>query len=805
MRNYSLRGGAFAILFVLLSAVAPAQDLNNYRQIKSKGELPADLTRLTKDKVKEDINTLKDKSRGNRKSKEQYMLEANYLIDELMTSGKVLVNDPLGIYVNKVADKLLEHDPELRSQVKIYVVKSPVVNAFTFDKGIVFVNVGLLAQLENEAQLAYILAHEITHFTRKHAINAYVEYDRIDKGSSGYGRSSYEDRINAKSTYSKELEYEADLEGLELYLKSGYSTKGVSSAFDVLQYSYLPFEEIEFEKKFLETKNLVLPEDYFLPETAPIKSDDNYDDSKSTHPNVRKRRNAVLKKLDDADEASRKKYLVSEEEFKKVRELSRFESCRLFLIHRDYAEAIYSAYILLKKYPGNLYLEKIMAKALYNMSAYKNKGRMGYKANASEDLGYDRYFRLTKYEDIEGSSQQVYHLLHKLSRDEMAVVALSYVWKVRQKAPDDQMLNAITDSLFTHLVFANNLHPADFSKKPRPEVKVPGSVGGKSRRGEARELSEDSTAVKAGEEEGAEEPKEQEEDPEEESKYSKIKKKQVQEEDEKGQNFIKYAFADLLADKEFMERFSYFSDKAESRRSKTAMNGGSEDWADSRKEKKEQKRLRRKGLSLGIDKIVIVDPYYSKIDRRKTNSVKYFASETSQQSFTQSIVENAEKVGLQYEMIDPNSFQVSDVEKFNDYSIINDWVVERYNHESKSNAIVCNSDEINELVKKYGTKYFMWTGVINVREKKDNVLTSVLLIALIYTSPLGIYNLVKPEHETLYYSILFDIETGQVMMLDVNTVGQKDTRDLLNSYIYDTLHQVKKKDKKKDRTTVQKD
>lgn len=787
MRNSIIRKGMLGAILFFLGFTLAAQDVNNYTQVKSSGNLPEEITKLTQDKVKADINTLDDRSGRSRQTKEQYILESNYLIDELMSSGKVLVNDPLSNYVNKVADKLLESDPDLRSQIKIYVVKSPVVNAFTFDKGIIFVNVGLLAQLENEAQLAFILSHEITHFSKRHAINAYVEYDRIDR--TGYRRGSYEDRITQKSTYSKELETEADLEGLQMYLKTNYSIKAVIGAFDVLQYSYLPFEEIEFDKSFLETNNLVLPDEYFLKETAPIKGDDNYDDSKSTHPNIRTRRTAITKKLEDVEEGERKKYLVSEEEFKKIREVSRFEICRLYLIHRDYPEAIYSAYILLKKYPDNLYLQKIVSKALFSMAAYKNKGRIRYGnklVTVNSDYDLDDYdgttrFRLPKYEDIEGNSQQVYHVLHKLNRDEMSVVALAYAWKVRQKAPDDPMIKAITDSLFAQLVFANNLHPSDFSKKTKEEIK---------------------------QEQGSEEKNDKEAEHEEDSKYAKIKQKQVRTEVETSQNFIKYAFIDYFKDKEFTERYNYFSDKAdkmkESRKSYDNMTDA-EIRAQDKKLEKERKELRKKGLSLGIDKIVIVDPYYNKIDKRKKNSVKYFASETSQQAFTKTLTADADKLGLQYELLDPNSFNTGDVDKFNDYSVINDWVTERFNHEDNAFPIVCNTDEVQDLVKKYGTKYFMWTGVVSVTEPRENAaLVTILSIASIYGAPFGIYYAATPQHSTLYYSIVFDVETGQVMMFDINTINQKDTQDLLNSNIYDTLLQIKKKDNTRGQATTRK-
>ena len=71
-------------------------------------------------------------------------ISSNYFLRDLLLSGDVLVNDPLGNYVNRVADELLKNDPELRKQIHIYVIKSPHVNAHAFDKGFIFINVGLL-------------------------------------------------------------------------------------------------------------------------------------------------------------------------------------------------------------------------------------------------------------------------------------------------------------------------------------------------------------------------------------------------------------------------------------------------------------------------------------------------------------------------------------------------------------------------------------------------------------------------------------------------------------------------------------
>jgi predicted Zn-dependent protease len=71
-------------------------------------------------------------------------------------------------YVQRVGQAVAAHSdqPDLKWQFR--VLDSPVVNAFALPGGYIYVTRGLLAYLENEAQLAMILGHEIGHVTARH-------------------------------------------------------------------------------------------------------------------------------------------------------------------------------------------------------------------------------------------------------------------------------------------------------------------------------------------------------------------------------------------------------------------------------------------------------------------------------------------------------------------------------------------------------------------------------------------------------------------------------------------------------------
>jgi predicted Zn-dependent protease len=81
-----------------------------------------------------------------------------------------LWKDPLlEAYVRQIVQRLDRGiPPEKKYPWSVRVVNDPTVNAFTFGGGLVYVYAGLVARLENEAQFATVLGHEMAHSTEKH-------------------------------------------------------------------------------------------------------------------------------------------------------------------------------------------------------------------------------------------------------------------------------------------------------------------------------------------------------------------------------------------------------------------------------------------------------------------------------------------------------------------------------------------------------------------------------------------------------------------------------------------------------------
>lgn len=754
---------------LLLFLSANSQDFNNYKPIQSSGKVPPSFLISSTEKYRNDLDkhiTSKDKNLE-KKVKKEFLLESNFQIDELLLSGKVLFNDPVGIYTNRVLDLLLKDEPELRKQLEVYVVKSSVVNAMTTNNGIIFVNLGLLAQLENEAQLAYILAHEVIHFKNKHVITGYLESEKIKKGAGIYRKTSLDNRLLARSRYSKELETEADLEGLDLYLKSGYSLETLDGVFDVLQYGYLPFDDIKFEKSFFETQHLILPETYFLNETAAIEPEDENFDSLATHPAVAKRRAAIAQKIENESNKKRKEFIIGREEFIKAQKTARFEVTGLYLRQRRYEAALYNSFMLLQNEPESIYLKKSLLKSLYGLTKYANADRY-------EEVHHG-------YKRIQGQSQQVYHFFDKMQPKELNVLALSYAWRIKKQYPEDEEINEMTNQLFTELAFTHFPERTFFASKPKEKPQD------ESADKNVNDPEEDDNKEKDEEEENNKSGKKSKKVN---TKYDKIKKKK--EEEGTTDYFLKYALVEQMQDPEFVAMYdAKIKERVKWEEEKT--------WKESREYRAEQRKInetnKRKGFALGIQKMVFVSPFYVKIDETKRNAHQLVASEGAQKAFDERIAENAKLSGIDFALLDKKDLSENGASAFNDISYLTDWISEKYDHEDL-NFVNYKEEYAQSLVKKYGTQYFCWMGVISVRKRNENaainICGGILLPPLL---PFIIYQNLQPKYETYFYSVIIDLKTGKKVYSQINQYNFSDRDDILNVNLYDMFQQFRNKRK----------
>lgn len=736
-----------AILFAGLAA--NAQNYNQYELLKGEGTIPEEFITSSSKKYQANVEQMaNEQDKRTQKDKEAFFLESNFELDELLHSGLVLYNDPVTVYLNEVAQKLAVNSPKLQN-VRVYALRISAVNAFATDRGNVFVSLGLLAQLEDEAQLAFILSHELTHVEEGHNIELFLKDKEITRETERLEvlrETTYDESALAKHNYSKELETEADNSGLlRLIQQTKYSTKTLKTVFDVLKYSYLPFDEVVFEKSFFEEGAYTFPKTYYLENVKEISgADEDEDDSKSSHPNLAKRREAFYKTVEGVDETGRQVFLVSQERFLNLRQVCRFELCMIYLHNDSYSSAIYAAYMLLKTNPDSLYLKKIIAKALYGITKQHNES--GWDSN--------------HYKDIEGQIQRVFYFLSKLSARELNVLALRYNYRLWQANPNDKELKALTEDLFVELT-QHFLKLKEFKME---------------------KLASDSKMVAVTEKEDT--------TPTLMSKYDKIKKQkaeQPQVDSTTATPYWQFAFMTELKDTLFTNKYETALKERTRRTDRDSYYRSSKGHKEYEREKRRDKR---RGAALGIDKVVIVNPFYIRADVRGKTQMKYLDSEHGEETLINVLDETAKASGIDYQILDVKRLKSDETDKFNDISMLNDWFSEQMNHNYNSLVLGYNQERIDAIAEKYGTDYFLWTGVVSLKVKSR---FSPLLFIFPPIWPYAFIRLYTHArtNESLIYSVLYDVKTGRSRVVNYTYIKRPTREAILKSQFYDTFSQIK--------------
>ena len=412
-----------------------------FEGLQSVGAMPADLRMSYEELYQSDINRAKDYTGGRVRNKDG-VSQAAWGITKMMAGGRIVYGDPITQMIERIADTLLCNYPELRSELRFYTVKSPEVNAFATAQGMVFVNVGLVAQVEDEAQLAFIIGHEVIHYYRDHAMESIVgkkkKKDEIEQQRLEL------DEFMRRHNRSREMETEADSLGIAMfYLRSPYAKDATDGVFDVLQYGALPFDDVPFDRQFLNTPHYHASDDCWLDSVAPITSRDDYDDSRSTHPNLLKRRLRAKEQLDGYYGGERF-VTIGKDEFARLQRLARYECVRQDLIAGDPARAFYEAYLLVHMDSTDAIANRLLAQSLYVSAKFRNHG-------ITDMMG--------DYNKVEGEVQQAYYMLRRIESRQLCLLAIHKLWQMAERFDDSlctEMAKDLTRELRTKYDMRSN-------------------------------------------------------------------------------------------------------------------------------------------------------------------------------------------------------------------------------------------------------------------------------------------------------------------------------------------------------------
>lgn len=171
-------------------------------------------------------------------------MQTDRLEADLKTSGALVTDPALNAYVRDIVCRLAD---AYCADIRIYILRVPHFNASMMPNGVMQVWTGLILRVENEAQLAYVLGHELGHYLRRHSLqrwrdvrakSAFLEFFGVLTAPTGFSPLASLGAqlavLGSIFAFSRDNEREADELGFGLAVKAGYDPREASKVWEAL-------------------------------------------------------------------------------------------------------------------------------------------------------------------------------------------------------------------------------------------------------------------------------------------------------------------------------------------------------------------------------------------------------------------------------------------------------------------------------------------------------------------------------------------------------------------------------------------
>lgn len=213
--------------------------------------LPAVLFLLFLLPARAELPQLGDPTQQNFSPLEERLMGLNFY--KTLRANLVFIEEPtVNQYLEDLGQRLVSHSDQPDSEFKFFILNVPNINAFAGPDAYIGIHTGLILAADNEAELAGVLAHEISHVTQRHIARAITESNTSpaamfatilaailigaqdpDAGAAIlYGGTAA--MMQSQINFTRHNEHEADRVGIGLLRESGINPQGMAGFFETL-------------------------------------------------------------------------------------------------------------------------------------------------------------------------------------------------------------------------------------------------------------------------------------------------------------------------------------------------------------------------------------------------------------------------------------------------------------------------------------------------------------------------------------------------------------------------------------------
>ena len=157
---------------------------------------------------------------------------------QIKSTSKEVTDPALLAQLDAITSRLVPAVNDKRYEFKFHIIENDAINAFAMPGGHIVVHTGLLKNAKRPEEIAGVLAHEISHITRRHSLRNMVsslgtmviilavfgDYSGLARGASTL----------LEQSYSRDFEREADATGWEYLLAADIDPRGMIDFFKIL-------------------------------------------------------------------------------------------------------------------------------------------------------------------------------------------------------------------------------------------------------------------------------------------------------------------------------------------------------------------------------------------------------------------------------------------------------------------------------------------------------------------------------------------------------------------------------------------
>ncbi len=172
-----------------------------------------------------------------------FWMQMDRVEERVRTSGRVVRDEDLNAYVREMLCRLAA---DYCGDIRFYIVRHPYFNASMGPNGAMQIWTGLLLRAQNEAQLAAVLGHELTHYLRRHTLQRWRDiraktdaliFFQLATAVAGVGIVGTFAQLAAVGSiqaFTRDMEREADQVGFEMLAGASYDPNAVPKIWEMM-------------------------------------------------------------------------------------------------------------------------------------------------------------------------------------------------------------------------------------------------------------------------------------------------------------------------------------------------------------------------------------------------------------------------------------------------------------------------------------------------------------------------------------------------------------------------------------------